>query len=175
MESNLEKIVFGGGCFWCVEAIFSRVPGVKEVVSGYAGGREEEADYESVCSGKSGHAEVIEISYETSEVSLEKLLEIFFAAHDPTTLNSQGNDVGTQYRSVIFYENDSQREICENYISKISGEFDSPIVTEVIPLQRFYKAEEYHQKYFDSNPEQPYCSIVIMPKLKKVMEKFGLK
>ncbi len=174
MTEKFEKIVFGGGCFWCIEAVFLRVPGVKNVVSGYAGGEIEDPDYESVCGGKTGHAEVVEIEYDKREATLEKLLEVFFAAHDPTTLNRQGNDVGTQYRSAIFYTNDAQKIIYDDFMKKAQKDFDKPIITEVRALDKFYPAEEYHQKYFDRNSWQPYCQVVVAPKLKKVMEKFGL-
>lgn len=174
MTQNLDTIVFGGGCFWCTEAVFVRVPGVKSVVSGYAGGETQDPNYESICGGRTGHAEVIKIEYDPAEVSLVTLLEIFFAAHDPTTLNRQGNDVGTQYRSVVFYSSESQKEMISKFIPTAQKDFQNPIVTEVSPLEKFYSAETYHQKYYDSNIEAPYCQFVISPKLQKVKEKFDL-
>lgn len=162
-----------GGCFWCTEAIFKRLKGVKSVISGYSGGTVDNPTYDEVCSGTTGHAETIQIGFDPKIISFEKLLEIFFALHDPTTLNRQGNDVGTQYRSTIFYHTDAQKQTAQKVKEKIekSGMYD-PIVTEIVHFKNFYKAENYHQNYFDSNRSQPYCQLVIDPKIKKLMEEF---
>ncbi len=170
----MEKIVVGGGCFWCVEAVFELVDGVVEVVPGYAGGLTGEPTYEEVCAGSTGHAEVVSVTFDPSKVALETLLELFFATHDPTTPNRQGNDVGTQYRSIILYETDEQRKRIESYIDGIRGEFTRPVVTEVKALDTFYPAEEYHQRYFEKNPRQPYCQMVVTPKVRKARDKLGL-
>ncbi len=171
---NLEKATFGGGCFWCTEAIYERVEGVHKVISGYAGGTVKNPTYEQVCTGKTGHAEVIQISYDPSVVSYDELLEIFFKTHDPTTLNRQGADAGTQYRSVIFYSNDEQKKKAEYYKAELdkSGSWDKPIVTEISPLTNFYPAEDYHQDYYENNPNQGYCSFVIGPKVEKFEKVF---
>lgn len=172
---NLETIILGGGCFWCVEAAFSRTKGVESAVSGYAGGSTADPSYEQVCSGSTGHAEVVKITFDTNQISLEDILRIFFLIHDPTTPNRQGHDVGTQYRSVIFYENEKQKEIIEKITKELTEEkiYSDPFVTEVLPLQKFYEAEEYHQKYFARNPEQAYCQAIIAPKLAKFRQKFA--
>ncbi len=161
---------FGGGCFWCVEAVFKRIKGVRSVTSGYAGGSTQNPTYQEVCAGNTGHAEVVQIEYDTQQISYEELLEIFWKAHDPTTLNRQGADMGTQYRSIILYHDDEQRMIAEASKEKAeaSGEFTSPIVTEIKPLGIFYPAEDYHQDYYDNNPQAGYCAVVIRPKLKKL-------
>jgi peptide-methionine (S)-S-oxide reductase len=166
---GVETATFGSGCFWCSEAIFERVKGVTSVVSGYSGGTIENPTYEQVCSGKTGHAEAIQITYDPKVVSYPELLEIFWRTHDPTTLNRQGNDVGTQYRSVIFYHNDEQKKLAEEYKKKLdeSGAWEKPIVTEISPYKNFYKAESYHQNYYENNPSQGYCSFVIAPKVEK--------
>lgn len=166
--SKLEKATFGAGCFWCVEAVFERLPGVQSVTAGYAGGSKANPTYEEVCSGTTGHAEVAQITYDPSVISYEKLLEWFWKAHDPTTLNRQGADVGTQYRSVIFFSDESQRKAADESKRKAQKEFDNPIVTEIQPLTKFYAAENYHQDYFRLNPNAPYCQLVIRPKLEKL-------
>lgn len=159
-----EKIIFGGGCFWCLDAIFKRVEGVTQVISGYSGGNSENPTYEEICSGKSGHAEVVSITFENEKIGLVELLDIFWQIHDPTTLNRQGNDIGTQYRSIIFYINESQKEIIQNSLKKQNN---LTIVTEILPLEKFYPAEDYHQNYYENNLTQPYCVFVISPKIKK--------
>ncbi len=166
---EMEKITFGAGCFWCVEAIFERVNGVTDVVSGYMGGNIKNPTYKEVCTGNTGHAEVCQLIYNPSIISFEELLEIFWKTHDPTTLNRQGNDVGTQYRSVIFYHTDKQKELAEEYKLKLSNAniWKDPIITLIEPATEFYEAEDYHQKYFDNNSKQPYCSFVIQPKVEK--------
>ena len=164
----MEKIVLGGGCFWCIEAIFKGITGVISVISGYAGGQDPNPNYESVCSGLTGHAEVVMVSFDPNISSLESILEVFWKAHDPTTLNRQGNDVGTQYRSAIYYYNDSQKKVIEKSIDSVKDNFSNPIVTEVSSLTEFYPAEKYHQNYYENNPHAPYCSIIIQPKLKKL-------
>jgi len=164
-----ERATFGGGCFWCVEAAFERVRGVREVVSGYAGGHTEDPSYREVCSGTTGHAEVVQVTYDPDEVSYEELLEVFFAIHDPTTEDRQGPDVGSQYRSAVYYHDERQREAVEEHIEALeaSGEYDG-IVTEVDRLDAFYRAEEKHQDYYEKNPNQPYCRAQIPPKLQKL-------
>ena len=171
---KLEKATFGSGCFWCSEAIFERVDGVISVVSGYAGGTVENPTYEQVCSGTTGHAEVIQITYDPRIINYDALLEIFWRTHDSTTLNRQGNDVGTQYRSVIFYHNEKQKQLAEKYKSELdeSGAWDNPIVTQIVPFTAFYKAEGYHQDYYENNPRQGYCAFVIAPKLEKFEKVF---
>jgi peptide-methionine (S)-S-oxide reductase len=166
---NLETATFGSGCFWCTEAIFERVNGVVSVVSGYSGGTVEDPSYKAVCEGTTGHAECTQITYDSSVVTYDELLEIFWKTHDPTTLNKQGNDVGTQYRSVIFYHNDVQKQKAEFYKNKLTDEkiWDKPIVTEITKFDKFYPAEDYHQEYYDNNPKQGYCSFVITPKVEK--------
>jgi peptide-methionine (S)-S-oxide reductase len=166
-SSQLETAVFGGGCFWCLDAQFKLVPGVKSVVSGYAGGTTKNPTYEQVCSETTGHAEVIQVEFDPSEVSYEDLLRKFFHAHDPTTLNRQGPDVGTSYRSIILYKDANQKQIAEKVKAEAQKDWSDPIVTEIVPLQTFYKAEEYHQDYFAKNPDQAYCRLVVAPKVKK--------
>ncbi|MCB1170162.1 MAG: peptide-methionine (S)-S-oxide reductase MsrA [Leptospiraceae bacterium] len=163
-----EKATVGGGCFWCLEAVYQRIKGVESVVSGYAGGTVPHPDYRSVCSGKTGHAEVIQITYDPSLLSFEQILEVFWASHDPTTLNRQGNDAGTQYRSIILTHDEAQEKAARASIQKWQSEFSDPIVTEITPLKEFYPAEDYHQDYFNQNPGNPYCIFVIQPKLKKL-------
>jgi len=165
---NLERIVLGGGCFWCTEAVFGTVEGVVRVTPGYAGGFTESPTYREVCEGTTGHAEVVEVTYDPGRVTLEELLEIFFQAHDPTSLNRQGADVGTQYRSIILYNSEEQRDRAERFMRKIAGEYEKPMVTELKRLERFHPAEEYHHRYFERNPHQPYCRAVISPKLAKL-------
>ena len=174
MAMALQSIVFGGGCFWCSEAIFRRLKGVVKVTSGYAGGSAANPTYEEVCSGRTGHAEVVKIEYDQSVAKLETLLELFFAMHDPTSKDRQGNDTGSQYRSVILYSSPAQKKEAEAFMKKISGEYDKPIVTELQKLAAFYPAEEYHKDYYEKNRYQPYCALVISPKLHKLKEKFGL-
>lgn len=172
-----EVAIFGGGCFWCTEAIFSRLKGVANVSSGYAGGKMDHPSYEVVSQGNTQHAEVIKVEFDRKTISYETLLDIFFHLHDPTTLNKQGADVGTQYRSIILYTNDQQKEKAQEIIKKLqeTGNYSSSIVTEIKPLDRFYEAEEYHQKYYDKNKSQPYCSLVIGPKLKHLEELYADK
>jgi peptide-methionine (S)-S-oxide reductase len=174
MLANLEKATFGGGCFWCVEGVFQRLQGVKAVESGYAGGKVENPTYEDICSGKTGHAEVVQVTYDPKETNYREILVVFFLTHDPTTLNQQGNDHGTQYRSVIFYHNDEQKKIAEEVIKKINDEkhYKDPIVTEVSPLKNYYKAENYHQNYYNTNPNQGYCKFVVKSKIDKFMKLF---
>jgi len=171
---KLAKATFAGGCFWCTEAVYAQLKGVKGVTSGYIGGKVPNPDYKSVCTGLTGHAEAIEIEYDPAQVSFEKLLEVFFATHDPTTLNRQGADVGTQYRSGIFYHDAEQKRIAETVIQKLNQArvFPGPIVTEVTQASTFYPAEDYHQDYFANNPQQPYCQAVAAPKVEKVRKVF---
>jgi peptide-methionine (S)-S-oxide reductase len=166
---NLEVATFGSGCFWCSEAIFERVKGVESVISGYSGGTVKNPTYDEVCTGKTGYAEVTQITFDPKVVSYDELLEIFWKTHDPTTLNRQGNDVGTQYRSVIFYHNDEQKQKAEYYKNKLTEEkiWEKPIVTEITRFEKFYPAEDYHQEYYDNNPNQGYCAYVITPKVEK--------
>jgi peptide-methionine (S)-S-oxide reductase len=167
-----ERLTFGGGCFWCLEAVFQRLKGVVHVASGYAGGKVENPTYKQVCSGETGHAEVVQIEFQPEVLPLEKLLEVFWAAHDPTTLNRQGHDIGTQYRSVIYFENGAQKMAAEKSKAAAQKDFSDPIVTEIAPLTKFYIAEAYHQNYFNLNAStNRYCSIVITPKLQKLLKK----
>ena len=172
--SAVAKATFGGGCFWCTEAVYAQIRGVESVTSGYTGGRVPKPNYKQVCSGLTGHAEAVEIEYDPAVVPYEKLLEIFFATHDPTTLNRQGADVGTQYRSAIFYHDDTQKKIAEKVIAKLneSKVFSSPIVTTLEKAKVFYPAENYHQDYFANNGYQPYCQAVVAPKVAKVRKVF---
>jgi len=167
--------IFGGGCFWCTEAVFKMLKGVQSVVPGYAGGTKEKPTYEEVSSGRTGHAEVIKIEFDPAAISYRELLTVFFATHDPTTLNRQGADVGTQYRSVIFYTDESQKEEAGKFIAELnaSSKEGNPVVTEVKPLGNFYEAEEYHKDYYKNNPQNSYCEVVINPKLKKVQKEFA--
>jgi peptide-methionine (S)-S-oxide reductase len=173
----METVTFGSGCFWCTEAVFQQLKGVSIVVSGYSGGHVENPTYEQVVTGRTGHAEVCQIQFDPEQISFEDILEVFFNTHDPTTLNRQGNDVGTQYRSVIFYHNDEQRRTAERIKAELdtSGNWNNPIVTEIVPFEKFYKAEDYHQNYYRNNPNQGYCQLVIAPKLKKFEKVFKLK
>ena len=168
----MEKATFAGGCFWCIEAPFKRVEGVESVTSGYIGGETENPTYEEVCSGTTGHAEAVRVVYDPEVVTYRELLEVFFALHDPTTRDREGPDVGSQYRSAVFYHDDEQREAVEEYIKELKGDVYDGIVTEVSPAEEFYEAEEYHQDYYESNPNQPYCRAHIPPKLEKVRERF---
>lgn len=173
----MELTTLGSGCFWCTEAVFQQLKGVETVVSGYSGGHIENPSYEQVTTGRTGHAEVSQIQFNPEQISFEDVLEVFFNTHDPTTLNRQGNDVGTQYRSVIFYHSEEQKEIAERVTKELyeSGIWKNPIVTEIIPFEEFYPAEDYHQNYFRKNPNQGYCQLVIVPKLKKFEKVFKLK
>jgi peptide-methionine (S)-S-oxide reductase len=168
-ENNLETATFGSGCFWCTEAIFDRVEGVKSAASGYAGGTVANPTYKQVCTGTTGHAEVIQLTFDPKKISYDELLEIFWKTHDPTTLNRQGADVGTQYRSVIFFHNEVQRKKAEEYKDKLNKAeiWEDPIVTQIVPFTNFYPAEDYHQEYYANNPDQSYCSLVITPKVEK--------
>ena len=174
-SKQIEIAVFGGGCFWCTEAVFERLRGVESVTSGYAGGETEDPTYEEVSAGQTGHAEVLRVEYDPTEISYETLLNVFFATHDPTTMNQQGSDVGTQYRSIILYSNDSQRREAEAFIEKLSNEdvFDAPIVTEVKLLEEFYEGEESRREYYRNNPDKPYCQAIITPKIAKLRQKFA--
>ena len=171
---NLSKATFGGGCFWCTEAVYAQLKGVHAVTSGYIGGQIENPTYEQVCTGRTGHAEAIEIEYDPQQISFEKLLEVFFATHDPTTLNRQGADAGTQYRSGVFYHDAEQKKIATEVIAKLDAAkvFPGKIVTEVTQATKFYPAEKYHQDYFANNPFQPYCQAVAAPKVEKVRKVF---
>lgn len=177
MSSSTELATLGGGCFWCVEAVFEQLRGVEKVVSGYTGGRTENPTYKQVCGGATGHAEVIQVTFDPSKVSYREILDVFFASHDPTTLNRQGADVGTQYRSAIFYHSPEQKQIAETRIKELNEEklFPQPIVTEVTPAATFYPAEDYHQGYYRDNPYQGYCQAVISPKLAKFRKQFADK
>jgi peptide-methionine (S)-S-oxide reductase len=174
IDSEREIATLGGGCFWCTEAVFSQLKGVESVESGYAGGMKQNPSYKDICTGTTGHAEVVRVTFDPDAVSYKEILEIFFTTHDPTTLNRQGNDVGTQYRSVIFYHSPRQREIAEEAIRELSESkvWSDPIVTEVTPAVIFYKAEDYHQAYFQLNASQPYCQLVVAPKVAKLRKKF---
>jgi len=176
-DAKLEQATFGGGCFWCTEAVFSELRGVRSVTSGYSGGKKRNPSYQDVSSGFSGHAEVIQITFDPQQTSFSELLEVFWKTHDPTTLNRQGADTGTQYRSVIFTHNDQQQQAAQALKSKLdeSGAFSAPIVTEISPFTEFYPAEDYHQEYFERNGRQPYCQAVIVPKLEKFRKVFADK
>jgi len=175
MSDKIEKAVFGGGCFWCTEAIFMRLNGVESVESGYAGGTVDNPSYEQVSMGNTGHAESIQIEFDPNVIKYEDLLNVFFATHDPTTLNRQGNDVGTQYRSAVFYTTPQQKQTAEEFIKKLEDEgiYDNPIVTEVSALDKFWPAESYHRRYYDQNQNKPYCQLVISPKISKLRAKFA--
>ena len=173
-ERSVEVATLAGGCFWCLEAVFDDLRGVELVESGYAGGHVPNPTYQQVCTGATGHAEVVQITFDPQVISFRELLEVFFTIHDPTTLNRQGADIGTQYRSAIFYHSPEQKEIAEKTISELNAEqiWDAAIVTEVVPLEKFYVAEDYHQEYFAQNPSQPYCRAVVAPKVAKFRQKF---
>lgn len=173
-KEKIEMATLGAGCFWCVEAVFQQLEGVIKVESGYTGGKYPNPTYREVCGGRSGHAEVAQITYDSSIITFTELLEVFWQTHDPTTLNRQGADKGTQYRSAVFYHDQQQKEIAEEYKKRLdeSKAFNDPIVTEVSPLKEFYKAEDYHQNYFNENGSQPYCSFVVKPKVDKVKKVF---
>lgn len=179
MDSNrkMEQLVFGGGCFWCVESCFNMLNGVESAISGYAGGHKDHPTYEEVSTGETGHAEVVQINYDPTVISYEQLMEVFFFLHDPTQLNRQGNDVGTQYRSVIFYKDEAEKAKAQAAIklSESSGKWNGKYVTELAPLEKFWTAESYHQGYYNQNPNQPYCSAVVGPKIQKFKKYFGEK
>ncbi len=172
--TTYEYITLGGGCFWCLEAVFKEIRGVEKAESGYAGGSTVNPTYEEVCSGRTGHAEVVRITFNPELISLEKIIRIFFATHDPTTLNRQGADIGTQYRSVIFYCNNEQKTVIDKVINELKKlkAYKNPLVTEVVPYETFYRAEDYHQNYFQRNPDAAYCRLVINPKLEKFRKTF---
>ena len=172
MASRL--ITIGGGCFWCIESVFSRTKGVSKALSGYSGGNPKSITYEEVCSGKTGHAEVVQIEYNPAIINTDKILRVFFAIHDPTQLNRQGNDIGTQYRSVVYYHDNEQKEVVENLIKELdaSGTYKNKIVTEITKFDKFFPAEDYHQKYFQNNPNQGYCQAVVRPKYEKFQKLF---
>jgi peptide-methionine (S)-S-oxide reductase len=171
----METATYAGGCFWCTEAIFKRLKGVESVLPGYSGGEIENPTYEEVCSGETGHAEAIQIVFNPKSIPFKKLLEIFFYTHDPTALNRQGNDIGTQYRSLVFYHTQKQKIESEEFIKDLERKhrYSKPIVTQVLPFKNFYEAEDYHKNYFDRNKGVPYCNISIAPKIHKLMEKYG--
>jgi len=173
----MEKITLGSGCFWCTEAVFQRLNGVESAVSGYSGGKTKDPFYKEVTTGRTGHAEVVQVTFDPAVISLEEILEVFWKTHDPTTLNRQGNDVGTQYRSAIFYHDPAQQEVAERLKKALdeSGAWGDPIVTEITPFEVFYPAENYHQDYFNENGSQPYCQFVVAPKVKKFKEVFADK
>lgn len=173
-NKTLETATLGAGCFWCVEAVFDDLRGVEDVVSGYSGGHTENPTYREVCSETTGHAEVTQIKFDPNEIDFADILRVFFAVHDPTTLNRQGNDIGSSYRSAIFYHSDEQKQIAEEIIKEVTAEgvYDNPIVTEVTKFDKFYPAEDYHQEYFANNPTQPYCAAVVAPKVAKFRQKF---
>jgi len=175
--ADTAKATVGGGCFWCIEAAFEELDGVESVTSGYAGGDTEQPTYKDICRGGTGHAEVVQIEYDPDVLGYEDILEVFFTIHDPTQLNRQGPDVGEQYRSIVLYHDDTQRELAETYVEALEekGGYDDPVVTEVVPLETFYRAEESHQNYFEKNPGDAYCQMHAQPKVKKVREKFQEK
>lgn len=170
-----QTATLGGGCFWCLEAAYQLINGVAQVVSGYAGGPETTPSYEAVVSGKTGHAEVVQVHFEADKISYSEILDIFWTLHDPTTLNRQGNDIGTQYRSIILYHNETQKLIAEKSKSDVAKLWPDPIVTEIVPFKHFYEAEAYHQNYFKNHPEQAYCQVIINPKLKKLRQQYAAK
>lgn len=174
LQPTTDTITLGGGCFWCVEAVYEMLEGVQKAESGFSGGKTKNPGYKEVCTGTTGHAEVVQVTYDTTKTSLEEILKVFFTVHDPTTLNRQGADVGTQYRSVVFYRNEKQKQIVESIIDALQKEnvYAKPVVTEVAPFQVFYKAENYHQNYYNTNKEEPYCQMVIQPKIEKFEKVF---
>lgn len=173
-KANLETITLGGGCYWCVEAVYENLDGVKSVVSGFSGGKVANPTYEEVCTGETGHAEVVQITYDKNVTDINEIFKVFFTVHDPTTLNRQGADVGTQYRSVIFYKNEEQKKAAQSIIADLNKAkvYNNPIVTKVEPFKAFYKAEDYHQNYYANNKNQPYCKMVIQPKIEKFEKVF---
>ena len=174
MEKKLETATLGAGCFWCVEAVFDDLIGVEDVVSGYSGGHTKNPTYRQVCSETTGHAEVVQVKFDPTIISYADILRVFFTVHDPTTLNRQGNDIGSSYRSAIFYHSPEQQQVAREVITEITAErlYDNPVVTEVTAANEFYSAEDYHQEYFANNPDQPYCAAVVAPKVKKFRQKF---
>jgi len=174
-NDNTRTATFAGGCFWCTEAVFQRLRGVKSVMPGYSGGHVPNPSYEAVCSGATGHAEAIQITFDPNEISYDQLLDVFFATHDPTTLNRQGHDVGTQYRSAIFYHDEAQKEAAEKAIARVneSDAYANPVVTEVTPFDAFYDAEDYHQNFYNRNQSYPYCTVIIDPKVQKLMKSYS--
>lgn len=175
MNNSLETAVLGGGCFWCLEAVYQQLKGVEHVESGYTGGHVVKPTYEQICNGDTGHAEVVKLSFDPAQISFREILEVFFTIHDPTTLNRQGNDVGTQYRSVIYYDSPTQQDTARHIIAEMALVWDAPIVTELSPAETYYKAEGYHQNYFQQHPFQGYCAFVVAPKLAKFREVFAQK
>jgi peptide-methionine (S)-S-oxide reductase len=175
MSAATEQATLGGGCFWCLEAVFDKIEGVDRVVSGYTGGQAHDPNYRQVCTGATGHAEVVQVSFDSAKISYKEILELFFAFHDPTTRDRQGGDIGTQYRSAIFYHSPEQKRIAQDVIAALRDEaiFKDAIVTEVVPLTKFYPAEDYHQGYYEQNPTQPYCQAVISPKVSKLRKHFA--
>lgn len=173
MSGAIETITLGGGCFWCIEAVYERVEGVTAVESGYCNGHVVNPSYEQVCSGRTGHVEVVQVSFDRDRISLREVLEIFFVVHDPTTLNRQGNDVGTQYRSGIYWQSEEQRQVASDVLAEVARRSTRPPVTELLPLQNYSRAEAYHQHYFANNPGQGYCAMVVAPKVEKFMRTFG--
>lgn len=175
MEKNLEIATLAGGCFWCTEAVFKRLKGIISVKPGYCGGTKENPTYEEVCSGTTGHAESIQIEFNPKEIPFDKILDVFWHTHNPTTLNQQGNDMGTQYRSVIFYHDENQKQVAVRSKENLEkeGVYKDPIVTQIVPFTNFYEAENYHKNYYDKNKEYPYCNFVISPKIQKLMEKYA--
>lgn len=176
-NKQLKQITFGGGCFWCIEGAFNRLKGVESAISGYAGGHTENPNYKEVSTGNTGHAEVVQVNYDPTQISYEQLMEVFFFLHDPTQLNRQGNDVGTQYRSIVFYSTPEEKIAAEKALktSEASGKWPGKYVTEIVPFEKFYPAEDYHQGYYNENPNQPYCTVVVGPKIQKFTEYFGKK
>ncbi len=176
-DGRMEIATLGGGCFWCLEAVYEQVNGVESVVSGYCGGHTDKPDYRAICTGNTGHAEVVRVTFDPAIIGYEEILEIFFVIHDPTTMNRQGNDVGTQYRSVIYFHSAEQKEVATSLIRRLEDEkiWNSPVVTEVLAEPTFFPAEEYHQHYFSRNPDQGYCQIVVAPKLAKFRKKFSAR
>jgi peptide-methionine (S)-S-oxide reductase len=172
MDKKIDIAVFGGGCFWCTEAVFDMLRGVVSVKPGYAGGNVANPTYQQVCAGTTGHAEVVRVEYDPTQISYRDLLKVFFATHDPTSLNRQGADVGSQYRSIILYTSEEQKHEAQEFIHSLAGSYPQPIVTEVVPLNAFYEAEDYHHEYFRHQPDAPYCQYVIRPKVEKVDQKF---
>jgi len=175
--SNTQTAVFGGGCFWCIEAVFDQLEGVESVESGYMGGKNPNPTYQQVCGGDTGHVEVVRVTFDPQQISFNDLIDVFFTVHDATTLNRQGNDMGTQYRSVVFYTSDEQKTQAEKAIENLNGSraYSSPVVTAVEPAKDFFVAEKYHQEYYANNSSQPYCQFVISPKMKKFQQKYGAK
>ncbi|MCA9888533.1 MAG: peptide-methionine (S)-S-oxide reductase MsrA [Anaerolineae bacterium] len=170
----IETTTLAGGCFWCLEAVYDQLKGVQSVESGYAGGNVQNPSYKAVCTGTTGHAEVVQIAFDNDVISFQDILDVFFTIHDPTTLNRQGNDVGTQYRSAVFYHSDEQKEIAEKTIKDLNqnGPWDNPIVTQIVPVANYFPAEDYHQEYFENNPDQGYCRVIIAPKVAKFRSKY---